>query len=87
MLNEKNKIILKLLLHFILDYKHTKIGGKSTKISESLSLLSKLSIVVIFLFLMLYDFQIFQYGLVLLLYFKTKMKKTKNSHELSSRFN
>ena len=76
MLNEKNKIILKLLLHFILDYKHTKIGGKSTKISESLSLLSKLSI-VIFLFLMLYDFQIFQYGLVLLLYFKTKMKKNK----------
>ena len=45
---KKIKIILK-LLHFILDCKHKKIGKKSTKISESLSLLSKLSIVVIFL--------------------------------------
>ena len=28
---------------------------------------------------MLYGFQIFQYGLVLLLYFKTKMKKQKTA--------
>lgn len=82
---KKIKIPLKLLLYFNLDCTHIKKHNREINQNcRGFVLVDRVSVVVIFLFLMLYAFQILQHRLVLLLCFKKKRKKKKKERRGSS---